>query len=100
MGTNEGGMAHSLNMKTVSLFAGLAAVLCVGAACTQAGAEMGQAATTNSPAPAFSAKASDGKTYTLKDLTAKKPAFLYFVKSTCGSNPMAVKLFARVYKAY
>ncbi len=51
-------------------------------------------------APEFSAKASDNKTYSLKDLTADGPVYLYFVKATCGSNPRAVPLFKQLYDAY
>jgi peroxiredoxin len=84
-------------MRTLSILAGLAAALVVGAACAQSGVS---GATSNSKAPDFSAKGSDGKTYTLKALTEKKPVFLYFVKRDCGSNPTSVPLFTKLYKAY
>jgi len=51
-------------------------------------------------APDFSEQGSNGKTHTLKSLTAKGPVFLYFVKATCGANPAAVPLFNQIYKAY
>jgi peroxiredoxin len=86
-------------MKSAFILGGLlAAGAIAGIACAQGG-QSDQAAQ-NAKAPEFSAKASDGKTYTLKALTEKKPVFLYFVKRDCGSNPMSVKLYNRLYNAY
>jgi len=51
-------------------------------------------------APTFQANASDGKSYSLKSLTEKGPAFLYFVKDGCSANPFSVKYFNRLYNAY
>jgi peroxiredoxin len=69
----------------------------VSVACMQVPVEAQKA---DAKAPAFESKASDGKTYTLAQLTEKKPVFLYFVKRNCGSNPMSVKLYNRLFEAY
>jgi len=52
------------------------------------------------PAPEFSAKGSDGKTHTLKSLTANGPVFLYFIKDGCPINHEMVKYFNELGKAY
>src|SRR4051812_43096743 len=81
-------------MRTASIFWAVAAILTLGAvACAQTDSKPAKA-------PDFNAKGSDGKDYSLKSLTEKGPVFLYFVKKDCGSNPIAVKLFNRVFKAY
>ena len=51
-------------------------------------------------APDFSAKANDGKTYTLKSLTEKGDFFLYFIKDDCPVNDQAVAYFNRLGTAY
>jgi peroxiredoxin len=51
-------------------------------------------------APAFSAKANDGKTYTLASVTKKGPAVLYFIKTDCPTNEQAVKYYLRIAEAY
>ena len=50
--------------------------------------------------PDFSAKADDGKTYTLASLTKKGPAVLYFIKSPCPTNEQALKYYIRIANAY
>ncbi len=45
----------------------------------------------NKVAPAFTAKASDGKTYTLESLTAGKPTLLMFFSAGCEHNPGGIK---------
>lgn len=52
-------------------------------------------------APSFSAKASDGKTYSLESLTkGDKALVLYFISNTCPINDEAVTYFNQVGKAY
>ena len=51
-------------------------------------------------APDFSLKGSDGKTHTLKSLTAKGDVVFYFIGSTCPVNAMAVKYYNAVSAAY
>lgn len=51
-------------------------------------------------APTFSAPGSDGKTHTLASLTAKGPAFLYFIKDGCPVNAEAVVYMNRLADAY
>ncbi len=51
-------------------------------------------------APDFTAEASDGKTYTLKTLTAEKPLVLYFIKRGCPTNAEAVQYFQAIHAAY
>jgi peroxiredoxin len=51
-------------------------------------------------APDFSAKGSDGKTHTLKSLTAGKTLVLYFIGSTCPVNDEAVRYYKQVADAY
>lgn len=48
----------------------------------------------------FEAKASDGKTYTLKSLTKDGPVVLYFISETCPVNEEAVKYFKAIDEAY
>ncbi len=48
--------------------------------------------------PTFTAKASDGKTYTKEVLTAK-PTVLVFIKPGCPHNPQGMKDFNRLHKA-
>lgn len=81
----------------------------VGAALLLAGAAVLAACSTDagpptvtagSPAPAFEAAASDGKTHTLDGLVAKGPVFLYFIKADCPINANAVKYYNRLGEAY
>ncbi len=51
-------------------------------------------------APTFSAAGSDGKNHTLASLTAKGPAFLYFIKDGCPVNAEAVVYMNRLADAY
>lgn len=51
-------------------------------------------------APDFKLASTDGKTYDLKSLTAKGPAFLYFIKDKCSANPRSLPLFNKVAGAY
>lgn len=55
---------------------------------------------TGGKAPDFKATGSDGKAYTLKSFTGKKPTLLYFIGNTCPVNNQAVKYFNRVAAAY
>ena len=57
-------------------------------------------ATTLKAAPAFEAKASDGKTYSLKSLTGDKTLVLYFIQSTCPVNAEAFKYYERIAASY
>jgi peroxiredoxin len=50
-------------------------------------------------APAFSAKGTDGKTYSL-DSVGKKPMIIAFWKNPCPHNPRASKLINSVVAAY
>lgn len=52
-----------------------------------------------SKAPAFSGKASDGKTYDNKSLAAG-PVLFYFIGHTCPVNALAVEHFNAIGKAY
>ena len=45
----------------------------------------------NKPAPAFSALGSDGKHYTLKNLTASKPVLLMFFSAGCPHNAHGIE---------
>jgi len=55
----------------------------------------------NSKAPLFSGKASDGKTYVLKDLLkSKKPTVVYCIGNTCPVNSQAVKYYNNIAAAY
>jgi len=52
-------------------------------------------------APSFSAKASDGKTYTLESLTkGDKALVLYFISHTCPINMDAAPFFKQIGEAY
>lgn len=51
-------------------------------------------------APDFTAKGSDGKTHSLKSLTAKGPFVLYFIGRTCPVNAKAVPYYNKVAQAY
>ena len=51
-------------------------------------------------APAFTAKGSDGKNYSLRSLAAKGPVFLYFIKSDCPVNADAVKYYNKLGSSY
>lgn len=52
-------------------------------------------------APSFSAKASDGKTYTLESLTkGDKALVLYFISYTCPINMEAAPFFKQIGEAY
>jgi peroxiredoxin len=51
-------------------------------------------------APNFSAKANDGKTYTLASVTKKGPVVLYFIKLDCPTNDQAFKYYERIAEAY
>lgn len=51
-------------------------------------------------APAFSAKATDGKTHTLKEHLAKGTTFLYFIKEGCPVNHVAAPHVQKLAKAY
>lgn len=51
-------------------------------------------------APAFSAKASDGKTHTLQSLTRNGPVFLYFIKAGCPVNDPVAKHYNAIATAY
>lgn len=53
-----------------------------------------------SEAPDFEVKATDGESYSLKNLTEKAPVFLVFWKDPCGHNPRATPLFNRIKEAY
>ena len=52
------------------------------------------------PAPDFSAKANDGKTYTLKSLTGDKTLVLYFISWSCPVNAEAVPYYKQIQAAY
>jgi peroxiredoxin len=89
----------------MSLKALMASLACVAVGCAAVAENLNQGAQVETKkdvvqAPDFSASASDGKTYTLKSLTEKKPVFLYFVKVDCGSNGRSVALFNSLYKQY
>jgi peroxiredoxin len=51
-------------------------------------------------APGFSAKASDGKTYSLDELLRKGPVVLYFIKADCPVNADAVRHYNRIAESY
>lgn len=51
-------------------------------------------------APDFKTEASDGKTYTLKALTEKKPVYFYFINRTCPVNGEAFKHFQSIQASY
>lgn len=51
-------------------------------------------------APDFSAAGTDGKTHTLKSLTAKGPVVLYFIKIGCPVNQRAIPHFNNLAKTY
>lgn len=51
-------------------------------------------------APAFSASASDGKTYTLASLTKDGPVHLYFIKIGCPVNHRAAPFMKKLDGAY
>lgn len=51
-------------------------------------------------APDFTAKACDGKTHTLSDLTKKGPVYLYFIKGSCPVNTKAFPFFNQLARAY
>lgn len=51
-------------------------------------------------APDFTAKASDGKTYTLASLTKDKTLVLYFIGHTCPVNAGAVTYYKQIQAAY
>ncbi len=51
-------------------------------------------------APAFSAKANDGKTYSLKSLTGGKTLVLYFIQTTCPVNADALSYYKQIGTAY
>lgn len=53
-----------------------------------------------SAAPAWSARASDGKTYSLDDLLKRGPVVLYFIKEDCPVNADAVAHYNRIAEAY
>lgn len=51
-------------------------------------------------APSFSAKGSDGKTYSLDSIKKKSGFVLYFIKIGCPTNDQAVKFYNQIAKAY
>jgi peroxiredoxin len=51
-------------------------------------------------APAFSAKASDGKTYSQDSLAKKGAVVLYFIKIDCPTNTEAIIYYKRLATAY
>jgi len=51
-------------------------------------------------APNFSAKGSDGKSYTLASVKKKSAFVLYFIKIGCPTNDQAVKYYEQIAKAY
>lgn len=53
-----------------------------------------------SDAPAFELQATDGVTYTLKNMTEKTPVFMVFWKGSCPHNPRAAPLFESLKNAY
>lgn len=52
------------------------------------------------PAPDFSAKGSDGKTYSLSSIRKKGAFVLYFIKIGCPTNAQAVRYYDQIAKAY
>lgn len=83
-------------MKVRTLFATLAAF---GVASSLAAQEATHLAV-GKEAAAFVAKASDGKEYSLKSLTADGPAFVVFWKERCPHNKTASSLLNTLYKAH
>lgn len=51
-------------------------------------------------APAFSAKGTDGKDYSLAALTKEKPVFVVFWKQRCPHNKKASELINSIHQAY
>ncbi len=51
-------------------------------------------------APAFSAKATDGKSYSLDNVGKKAPMIMVFWKNPCPHNPRASKLINSIVDAY
>lgn len=85
-------------LRTFAPALALAIAVAVGFGVNQGVAQGTQA---GKKAPAFSGKASDGKTYSLTSLTAsKKPTLLYFIGSTCPVNAQAVKYYNSLANAY
>ncbi len=68
----------------------MASVLSTGQAMLKPGSQAGE----------FSAKGTDGKTHTLKSVTATGPVFFYFIKEDCPINADAVKYYTRLSAAY
>lgn len=52
------------------------------------------------PAPNISAEASDGKSYTLPDLTKEGPVFVLFVKPACPVMANAMPFYQKLHDAY
>jgi peroxiredoxin len=62
---------------------------------------VGQQAAQPAMAPDFSAKGSDGKTHTLKSLTAgDRTVVLYFIQSTCPVNADAIAYYKQIAANY
>lgn len=83
------------NLHRVLLFGGIAAVAAMFVFRAPAMAQK-----VGGKAPDFKATGSDGKSYTLKSFTGKKPTLFYFIGATCPVNAQAVKYFNRVAEAY
>jgi peroxiredoxin len=83
-------------MKTKAILASLALL---GTACVLV-AQDGLHLPVGADAPGFSGTATDGKEYSLKSLTAEKPAFVVFWKNPCPHNPRAAALLNAINKAY
>jgi peroxiredoxin len=79
------------NIKTILLGASLLLLTTTGFA---------QSWKTGDKAPTFSAKASDGKTYSLDTLSKKGSFVLYFIKTDCPTNTEAIIYYKRLATAY
>lgn len=55
---------------------------------------------TQQPATAFRAEASDGRTYTLRDVSKNIPVFLVFIKTGCPCSESAQPFYNQLYKDY
>jgi peroxiredoxin len=84
-------------MRTIKWTACLGAVLAIAGAFVVADAQSWRR---GDAAPSFTARGSDGRTHTLRSLTADRPLVLYFIQAGCPVNDRAVTFYNRVAEAY
>lgn len=85
-------------MRLSTIVLSTAAVVLASAAFALQSAQ--QPALVGKDAPEFSAKATDGKTYSLDNVSKKAPMIMVFWKNPCPHNPRAAPMINSIVEAY